>query len=147
MRLKTANQQHVKRIYRHDPKPNHILFDSNCLFSKVVEGDPFFEDIGLAVDVFHFKCKHKVEDIYCQTHCNPAKFPELLTADGGWYFNTSAGEKNNMWLGGFDAIVRGMTAEHYEFFLDQVSTERNEKTLRKLKEAGKNPGFWPRPDE
>ena len=141
MRLKTANQQHVKRIYRHDPKPNHILFDSNCLFSKVVEGDPFFEDIGLAVDVFHFKCKHKVEDIYCQTHCNPAKFPELLTADGGWYFNTSACEQTNVWLAGYNAICREMTAAKFNFFLDEQIIRRNIAKLAALKEQGHHPFY------
>ncbi|KAG2120003.1 hypothetical protein BD769DRAFT_1672044 [Suillus cothurnatus] len=59
-------------------KPNHIFFDNNCTLSKMVKDDPFFEDIGLSVDVFHFNCKHSQSDTYCQQNCNPADYPELL---------------------------------------------------------------------
>ncbi|KAE9391700.1 hypothetical protein BT96DRAFT_831664, partial [Gymnopus androsaceus JB14] len=65
-------------------KPNHFIFDSNCILSKHVckHNDKsirtFFDDIGLAVDVFHHKSKHSVKDLWCGSQCNPAKFPELM---------------------------------------------------------------------
>jgi hypothetical protein len=86
-------------------KPNHIIFDNNCGLAQHVKGDPFFENIGLSVDVFHFKSKHKETHMFCQENCNPAAFPELLGIDGkGWFFNSSVAEQTNVWLGGYHAI-------------------------------------------
>lgn len=66
-------------------KPDHIFFDNNCTLSKMVKDDPFFEGIGLSVDVFHFNCKHSESDTYCQANCNPVDYPELLGDNGkGW---------------------------------------------------------------
>ena len=71
----------------------------------MVQNDPYFKDIGLTVDVFHFKSKHAETDIFCQTNCNPIAYPELLSDDGeGWYFNSSIAEQTNVWLGGYHAI-------------------------------------------
>jgi len=65
----------------------------------MVKDDPFFEDIGLSVDVFHFNCKHSQSDTYCQQNCNPADYPELLGDNGkGWRFNSSIAEQTNVWL-------------------------------------------------
>jgi len=52
--------------------------------------------MGLSVDVFHFKCKHFVEDEWCQSNCNPAKFDELKDESGGWRFNSSIAEQTNV---------------------------------------------------
>jgi hypothetical protein len=91
----------VKHHFRDDIRPDHIFFDNNCPLAKMVKDDPFFHDIGLTVDVFHFKSKHSETDTFCQTHCNPAAFPELSTEDSkGWYFNSSIAEQTNVWLGG-----------------------------------------------
>ena len=57
----------VKRVFSQDIKPNHIFFDNNCTLAKMVQGDSFFHDIGLTVEVFHFKSKHAVTDVFCQT--------------------------------------------------------------------------------
>ncbi|KAI0683441.1 hypothetical protein BC835DRAFT_1295834, partial [Cytidiella melzeri] len=62
----------VKQVYRKAPRPEHIIFDNNCSLAKVVKGDPFFQDIGLSVDIFHFSCKHSITDTFCQEHCRLA---------------------------------------------------------------------------
>jgi hypothetical protein len=107
------------------------------MLAKHTRGDPFFEGIGLTVDVFHFNCKHSVKDVFCQSNCNPAIYPELLgTNDKGWYFNSSIAEQTNVWLGGFHSILREMGVERYNFFLDQMILQRNKLTHKKLQKDG-----------
>ncbi|TFK18500.1 hypothetical protein FA15DRAFT_683263 [Coprinopsis marcescibilis] len=104
----------IKRTYLNQCKPNHIVFDNNCSIKKHVQDDTWFENVGLAVDVFHYRCKQSLTDMFCQANCNPADFPELKGEGGrGWYFNTSIAEQTNVWLGGFHSICREMTAERY----------------------------------
>ena len=55
----------IKRTFRGDIRPDHIFFDNNCSLAKHVGNDPFFRDIGLTVDVFHFKSKHSETDVFC----------------------------------------------------------------------------------
>ncbi|TFK22315.1 hypothetical protein FA15DRAFT_681746 [Coprinopsis marcescibilis] len=113
----------IKQVYRvPGTMPNHIFYDNNCTLSKMVNNpenrDPAFANVGLSVDVFHFKCKHSVADTYCQVHCNPAAFPELLGEDDKpWFFNSSVAEQTNAWIGGYLPICREMTPERYDFFL------------------------------
>jgi len=77
--------------------PEHIFFDNNCSLAKVVKDDPVFQNVGLTVDVFHFKCKHQETDTFCQMHCNPAAYPELQgEGNKAWYFNSSVVEQ---WYG------------------------------------------------
>lgn len=134
----TCYQEMIKRVYRIPGlKPNHIFYDNNCTLSKMVRSDPFFDNIGLSVDVFHFKCKHSESDVWCNEHCNPASFPELMT-ENGWYFNSSIAEQTNVWFGGFHSICREMLVDKYNFFLDEMIMRRNRMTLSRL---GKyNPG-------
>ena len=83
----------------------------------MVATDLFFDDIGLSVDVFHFKSKHAVTNEFCQAHCNPAVFPELEGENGKpWYFNSSIAEQTNVWLGGYHAICHEMLVDKYNFF-------------------------------
>lgn len=110
----------------------------------MVQNDPYFEDIGLTVDVFHFKSKHSEKDIFCQANCNPVAYPELLSDDGkGWYFNSSIAEQTNVWLGGYHAICREMSADKYDFFLDELIMRRNIMTIENLQNNNLNPQFWP----
>jgi len=93
-------------VYDHKDavQPDHIFFNSHsyCILVKLVKKDPFFNGIGLSVDVFHFKCKHSETNMFCQEHCNPAAFPELIREDGkGWHFNSSVAEQTNGWFGGY----------------------------------------------
>ncbi|THG92456.1 hypothetical protein EW026_g8455 [Hermanssonia centrifuga] len=94
----------IKRTYYADYRPDHIFFDNNCCLKLSVKDDPFFKNIGLTVDVFHFKCKHSTKDLFCQQNCNPAAYPELMRNDGGWYFNSSIAEQTNVWIAGYNAI-------------------------------------------
>jgi hypothetical protein len=113
----------------------------------VKDSDPYFANIGLSVDVFHFDCKHSEKDTYCQEHCNPAAFPELLNDKKGWYFNSSIAEQTNVWFGGYHAICREMLKDKYNFFLDEMVLRRNKATLEKLHREGCRPATWPRPQE
>ena len=141
-------QEMIKRTYRiASTKPNHIFFDNNCTLGKAVKDDPFFKDIALTVDVFHFKCKHSEKDQFCQENCNPVAYPELL-GEGlkQWYFNSSIAEQTNSWFGGYQAICREMRVDRYNFFFDEMIRRRNIMTLARLtKEPGTNPGTWPFP--
>jgi len=95
----------------------HIFFDNNCSIKKIVKNNPVFQDVGLTVDVFHFKCKHSNEDLFCQRNCNPSAYPELLGENGkAWYFNSSIAEQTNAWLGGYQSICHEMTAHRFNFF-------------------------------
>ncbi|KAJ2936392.1 hypothetical protein H1R20_g702, partial [Candolleomyces eurysporus] len=124
----------IKNTYTNRHKPNHIIFDNNCSVAKHIKNDEFFRHIGLAVDVFHFKCKHSQTDTFCQENCNPHSFPELRGENGqGWYFNTSIAEQTNVWLGGFHSICREMTADRFDFFLDEMVIMRNRTTLARLR--------------
>jgi hypothetical protein len=129
------------------PKPNLWILDANCVFSKHVKNRPWWNDIGMPVDVFHHKSKHKVTDTWCQTRCNPAAFKELRyfnekTKNEEWYFNTSVAEQTNVWVGGFHSMCREMRAVFYDFFLDQMVLLRNEMTRRRLVQRGRNPTYF-----
>ena len=145
MYLLTTLQEFVEKTYHSVPKPNHLIYNSNCILSKHVKTHQktFFDNVGLAVDVFHFDCKHSQTDTWCQEHCNPAAFPELMKEDGSWFFNTSIAEQTNVWLGGFHLICHEMTPLKYRFFLDQMIIMRNEKTWQKLNNNGYEPTYWP----
>ena len=124
----------IKRTYRMPGTlPDHIFFDNNCQLAKVVQDDPAFANVGLSVDVFHFKSKHKATDIFCQTNCNPVDFPELKgLGNKAWYFNSSIAEQTNAWLGGYHSMCREMLVDKYNFFLDEMILRRNRLTYNKL---------------
>jgi hypothetical protein len=67
----------------------------------------------MPVDVFHARNKHHETDTFCQTHCNPAMFRELVGDNNEWVFNSSAAEQANVWFGGFQSIVREMPVAKY----------------------------------
>lgn len=77
------------------------------------------------------KTKHKDSDDFCGQHCNPARFPDLVVGNK-WRFNSSAAEITNAWFGGFQAIVREMRAERYDFFLDEMIRIHNQLLFKKL---------------
>lgn len=113
--------------------PDHIFFDDNCQLARLVKDDPAFQNVGLSVDVFHFKSKHKTTDTFCQTRCNPASFPELQGEGGkAWYFNSSIAEQTNVWLGGYHSMCREMLVDKYNYFLDEMILRRNRMTYSKL---------------
>jgi hypothetical protein len=88
-----------------------MWYDNNCHIAAMLaaEGDTYFEDVALPVDVFHFKSKHKEGDEFCGRHCNPALWVELMDPEtGSWVFNSSAAEQVNRWLRGYHAMTHLM---------------------------------------
>ena len=109
--------------------PGVIWYDNNCRLAAMLKNDPeplrsYFSDIAMPVDVFHFKCKHKESDEFCGSHCNPYQWPDLRDGNS-WRFNSSAAEQANVWFGGFQAIVREMQVDRFNFFLDEMIKIRN----------------------
>jgi hypothetical protein len=130
----------MKNVFSNGPKPRHIFFDNNCMLKKMVEGDEFFADIGLTIDVFHWSCKHSTQDRFCQQYCNPYGYPELQNDDGySWYFNSSIAEQTNVWFGGYHAICWEMGVDKFNFFLDEMIFQRNEDVQAKLGKEGRAP--------
>lgn len=86
------------------------LYDDNCHLWKhlIASNNPYFEGVGLPVNVFHFKSKHTQSDNFCQTHCNPAWFQGLVGNNNKWVFNSSGAEQANIWFGKFRSVVREM---------------------------------------
>ncbi|KAJ7439728.1 hypothetical protein B0H11DRAFT_1687812, partial [Mycena galericulata] len=121
--------------------PSYIFYDNNCSFLKHLHasGETYFNNVGLPVDVFHFKCKHSEGDVFCQTHCNPARFRELINSEGKWVFNSSAAEQANVWFGKFQNIVQDMSVLKYNFFLDEMISIHNEHVAAELKSQGQAP--------
>jgi hypothetical protein len=126
--------------------PTVMWHDNNCRVSAMLasEQDTWFEGVALPVDVFHFKCKHKITDEFCNENCSPYRWPELHTADKQWVFNSSAAEQTNVWFGGFHAIVREMRVDRYNFFLDEMIKRRNRLTVQRLRIKGAAPHNIPR---
>ncbi|THU81591.1 hypothetical protein K435DRAFT_693216, partial [Dendrothele bispora CBS 962.96] len=141
-----------KSTFENRRKPNHFIYDTNCILSKFVRKHPdpkmreFFLDIGLAVDVFHFKSKHKESDTYCGQNCNPYEFPELLYEDRNgklkWYFNTSIAEQTNTWFGRYHPMCREMGSVFYDFFLNQMILLHNVEKKKQLTIDKVNPRYW-----
>ncbi|EIN04542.1 hypothetical protein PUNSTDRAFT_76162 [Punctularia strigosozonata HHB-11173 SS5] len=146
----TGAKDFVKSVcgFKADNMWDILFFDNNCGLQGHVrtneEDSEFFRRTILCVDVFHFKSKHKTTDEFCQKHCNPAMWTELHDDAGKWHFNSSAAEQGNVWLGGYQAIVRDMLPHRYNFFLDEMIMRRNEVTIRKLEESGMVPYHVPR---
>ncbi|KAF8574954.1 hypothetical protein K439DRAFT_1649684 [Ramaria rubella] len=135
---------------------SYIFYDNNCwLMAHLIHnGDDCFIKVGLPVDVFHFKCKHKETDVMCQTHCNPACIKELVgNADtaNGWIFNSSAAEQANVWFGQFVPNVCEMLPVQcvisndngYNFYLDEMIAIRNRFLVSELQRKGKVPHIVP----
>jgi hypothetical protein len=125
-------------------KPEHLIYDTNCDAKQQVNAHPeqwaWFKDVGMTVDVFHFLNKHDTRHFFCQENCNPAKCPELMGPDGKtWFFNTSAAEQTNVWLGGYHSICREMLPYKYNVFLDEMVRLRNQITVAKLAAEGADP--------
>jgi hypothetical protein len=124
-------------------KPEHLIYDTNCDAKQQVLAHPdhwtWFLDVGMTVDVFHFLHKHDERHEFCQEHCNPVAYPELLGPDGKWFFNTSVAEQTNVWLGGYQSMCREMLPTKFNFFLNEMIRLRNQITVAKLAADGHNP--------
>jgi hypothetical protein len=122
-------------------KPHHLIYNSNCNALREVESRQlkFFEGMGMCVDAFHHKTKHKASDRFCQERCDMKTYPELLDEHGKYYFNSSIAEQTNVWFGGFHNMCREMTPVKYDFFLDEVILRRNRATVINLHRQDKQP--------
>ena len=120
-------------------KPEHIMYDTNCDARQQAEKDEWFRDIGMCVDAWHFRNKHAITHQYCQLHCNPAKYPELMDDTSSWFFNTSIAEQTNAWLAGYHSICREMLPAKFDFFLDEMIRLRNIEIIRRLETKGHHP--------
>lgn len=105
-----------------------MWYDNNCEMQAMLHAanDDYFCNCALPVNVFHFKTKHKEKDAFCGMHCNPYMWCKLVDENGRWLFNLSVAEQINAWFGGFQAIVRDMHVEQYNFFLDKMIHCQNE---------------------
>ncbi|KAJ7623919.1 hypothetical protein DFH06DRAFT_1340239 [Mycena polygramma] len=121
--------------------PSYIFYDNNCSFKKFLDarGDHYFDGVGLPVDVWHFNCKHTEADVFCQVHCNPARFRELIGEDDAWVFNSSAAEQSNSWFGKFQNSVQEMSVLRYNFYLDEMIAIHNRHVVAELERTGERP--------
>ncbi|KAK7023536.1 hypothetical protein VNI00_016687 [Paramarasmius palmivorus] len=132
-----------------------FVFDNNCILLRYVTNpaspphiQQFFHPsrMGMPVDVFHFKSKHKSSDNYCGQHCNPINFPELTYHDANgklkWWFNTSIAEEKNSWIGRYAPMVREMHSVFFDFFLNTMVRLHNEDLVEQLERQGMNPRRW-----
>ncbi|KAJ6589052.1 hypothetical protein B0H19DRAFT_1058126 [Mycena capillaripes] len=115
--------------------PSYIFYNNNCSFKKhlLASGDHYFDKVGLPVDVWHFKCKHKEGDNFYQVHCNPAS----------WIFNSSAAKQSNAWFGKFQNVVQEMPVLRYNFFLNEMIAIRNRQVVSELAHTGEQPHMLP----
>jgi len=125
--------------------PGVIWYDNNCKLYSMLQNDKdpylrhYFDRCVLPVDVFHYKTKHKESDIDCGKNCNPYKWSELRLNDKEWRFNSSAAEQVNAWYGRFQAIVREMQVDRYNFFLNEMVRRRNCLVVEDLRRKGLQP--------
>ncbi|KAG1882693.1 hypothetical protein F4604DRAFT_1576878, partial [Suillus subluteus] len=127
-------------------KPQHMIYDSNCNALHEVESCniTFFEGMGMCVDAFHHKTKHKASDMLCRKCCDMKAYPEFLDDNGRYYFNSSIPEQTNIWFGGFHDICQEMTPVKYDFFfLDEMILHQNHMTVSTLQTQGKLPHHPP----
>ncbi|PIL25548.1 hypothetical protein GSI_12386 [Ganoderma sinense ZZ0214-1] len=99
--------------------------------------------MAFPVDVFHAVKKHGADDGYCQEHCNPAGFPELVDDQKAWIFNSSVCEQINVWFGKFLPVVREMSEVHFNFFLDEMIAIHNALKVSTLHSTGCRPRLIP----
>jgi hypothetical protein len=126
--------------------PDILFYNDNCHLHRYMQANELhhFDNMGMPVDVFHFKAKHKESDAYCGRHCNPLIFPDIYNAKTQtWYFNSSAAEQTNRWINRYMAIVHNMDAICYNFFLDEMVKEHNRFVATRLQEQGKHPFLQP----
>jgi hypothetical protein len=66
-------------------------------------------------------------------------WPQLCINEEEWRFNSSAAEQVNAWYGRFQAIVRELQVDRYNFFLNEMVKQRNRLIIDDLVKRGHNP--------
>ena len=59
-------------------KSEHIIYNINCDVRQQAEKDPWLKGVGMCVDTWHLCNNDAITHQYCQLHCNPAQYPELM---------------------------------------------------------------------
>ncbi|KZT51644.1 hypothetical protein CALCODRAFT_442785, partial [Calocera cornea HHB12733] len=130
----------------HNSVPDILFYDNNCHLHCHLHAnnDTHFTNMGLPVDIFHYKTKHSEKDEYCGQHCNPLLFPDIYNVKTKTcLFNSSAAEQTNVWFNGYHSIVHDMLGPRFNFFLDEMIKERNHFLVASLEKEGKHPHLIP----
>ncbi|KIJ92135.1 hypothetical protein K443DRAFT_114035 [Laccaria amethystina LaAM-08-1] len=117
------------------PRPAYICIDKACIVLRHIQASEHLQDwfntSRFLVDSYHYT-SHKATDELCRTWCNPAptdgSAPNLVIPAKDKFgndcfqraFNTQACEQLNSWLGGFESILKRMTAANFDWFLHSM---------------------------
>ena len=129
-------------------RPDYICIDKACMLLRhaVASGrwNTWKETTRFIVDSYHY-INHRTTDYLCRKYCNPAPLngsaPNLVEVvedkDGHPHFkrayNTQACEQLNAWLGGFEAILKRMSAGNFNWFLHVMLFVHTQRVLEKIK--------------
>ena len=138
-------------------RPDYVCIDKACLLLRhAVQSKRWNEwkdTTRFIVDSYHY-INHRTEDYLCRKYCNPAPLngsaPNLVEVvkdkkGQSHYkraFNTQACEQLNACLGGFESILKRMSAGNFNWFLHTmlfIHTERviEKQVKKKAKEKAK----------
>ena len=123
----------LEKVYpTEESRPSYVCIDNACLLLhscvRSSNWDEWEKTTRFIVDTYHYSNHHATDEL-CQKWCNPAPMngsaPNLVIADrtiqGQLYykhaFNSQACEQLNAWLGGFEQILKRMTAGNFNWFL------------------------------
>ena len=142
--------QFLEHVYPIDEsRPDYICIDKACLVlrSSIANGswERWSQTSRFIVDSYHY-ANHRVTDTLCCTWCNPAPLngsaPNLVITGrnnhGDSYqrhaFNTQACEQLNAWLGGFESILKRMTAGNFNWFLHIMLSYHTTQVLKRQRQ-------------
>ena len=142
--------------------PDYICIDKACRLLKHIvaqeQWDTWSQITRFIVDSYHY-WNHCKTDTLCRTWCNPAptdgSAPNLVitarASDGTTYqkcaFNNQACEQLNAWLGGYESILKHMTASNFNWFIhvmlfyhtrNVIKQQKNKARRREAMDIDKN---------
>jgi hypothetical protein len=129
-------------------RPDYVCIDKGCLLLRhaVASGrwNGWKDTTRFIVDSYHY-INHRTTDQLCRTYCNPAPLngsaPNLVEVEidkrgQSHYkraFNTQACEQLNAWLGGFETIIKRMSAGNFNWFLHTMLFIHTQRVIEQLK--------------
>ena len=129
-------------------RPDYVCIDKGCqlLRHAVASGrwDTWKDTTRFIVDSYHY-INHRTTDYLCRKYCNPAPLngsaPNLVEVvqdkNGQSHyrraFNTQACEQLNAWLGGFETILKRMSAGNFNWFLHAMLFIHTQRVLEKIR--------------
>ena len=129
-------------------RPDYVCIDKACLLLRhaVASGrwDNWKDTTRFIVDSYHY-INHRTTDQLCRTYCNPAPLngsaPNLVEVEQDRYghshykqaFNTQACEQLNAWIGGFETILKRMSAGNFNWFLHAMLFVHTQQIIQRLK--------------